>query len=523
MEDLLKNLKEDMNETILKDIDFQHKNKEKVRQAFYKTEKKPHFNFQPKLGLLLSISFTFLFLAGIGYFSAEKMGLFPGDEYPANKANEKKDQSSKPEIKKNLYVPPAQEETYEDMTKEDVLIKMLNTVDYFQTAAGEFELYDMYDDNSESRSKVEYKLSLKEQIGGYDKSTSFFDKDIMGFDSDTQETFYNSQTVWRLHRMSKQYQINDYKAKGSKEPVDPNDIFQFDLRKLYDSPEIFRKRPPASSSHLSIFPYEKAAYYLRNDTLWDIEKQNEEVLGHNTIVLYGKIKKAVADRMKGDLFRFWIDKDTGILLKYEVYDQNEAVTSYLHPSKLEINIPVKAQEFVPNLDGYSKMEIEEPDYKDPREKDIKLVDQADYYKEEVDKVMNRLRKDLSFLYEFDHPEIEIFSANYEQYKDEKQAYMTYSYKKDKNEDGSGRKLLYVRQYHKDTVVRSLGDFDTEKKNKLDEFEINGIHWESYKLYGSPNTHFIGTSGDYKYEVVTQDISAEETKSVLKSFKHYTDS
>ncbi|MDO6658792.1 hypothetical protein Q4550_23315, partial [Anaerobacillus sp. 1_MG-2023] len=112
----------------------------------------------------------------------------------------------------------------------------------------------------------------------------------------------------------------------------------------------------------------------------------------------------------------------------------------------------------------------------------------------------------------------LYSASYEKYKDYKQAYLTYSYKKDEDEDGSGSKLLYVRQYHKDAVVRSIGDFDTGAKDKLEEFDLNGIHWVSYKLNNIPESHFIGKSDDYKYEIVTQDISAEVTKRLLASFK-----
>ena len=48
----------------------------------------------------------------------------------------------------SLFTPPAQEESYKDLTKEEVLTKLLNTVDYFHTAIGKFETYDVYYDNS---------------------------------------------------------------------------------------------------------------------------------------------------------------------------------------------------------------------------------------------------------------------------------------------------------------------------------------------------------------------------------------
>ena len=37
-------------------------------------------------------------------------------------------------------------------------------------------------------------------------------------------------------------------------------------------------------------------------------------------------------------FHFWVDKDTGILIKYDVKGE---LTSYLHPDKLNINIGMR--------------------------------------------------------------------------------------------------------------------------------------------------------------------------------------
>ncbi|MDO6658959.1 hypothetical protein Q4550_24245, partial [Anaerobacillus sp. 1_MG-2023] len=76
--------------------------------------------------------------------------------------------------------PPAQDELYDDLSKEDVSTKMLNTVDYFSTASGEFELQNVYDDNSESNERIEYTVSLEEHVGESVISTSFYDEEIMG-------------------------------------------------------------------------------------------------------------------------------------------------------------------------------------------------------------------------------------------------------------------------------------------------------------------------------------------------------
>jgi hypothetical protein len=81
--------------------------------------------------------------------------------------------------------------------------------------------------------------------------------------------------------------------------------------------------------------------------------------------------------------------------------------------------------------------------------------------------------------------------------------------------------LYVRTYHKDSVVRSFGDFNTEKEKKLDTFTLNEIEWEVFEIKNTPEVHFIGSSGEYMYEVVTQGVSYEETKNLLEFFENNT--
>jgi outer membrane lipoprotein-sorting protein len=87
--------------------------------------------------------------------------------------------------------------------------------------------------------------------------------------------------------------------------------------------------------------------YTKNFDRWNIEKQNEKLLGHNTIVLKS-LDSTTAGKFKADSFRFWVDKDPGILVKYEDYWKGK-VTSYLYPKSLKVNVPIDLKEFGPKL------------------------------------------------------------------------------------------------------------------------------------------------------------------------------
>ncbi|AND41427.1 hypothetical protein A361_20430 [Cytobacillus oceanisediminis 2691] len=518
MDDMLKQLKENMDKTILKDLDFQDVNKTAVRKAIYSTNKTKRMrSLYPRI---LSLGFTCIFIIGISYYGMEKLGFTQNDK-PISSQIDNKEVKSNNEVQDTKNIPPKQEENYENMKKEDILTKLFNTVDYFQSASGKFEIYNKYYDDSTSKANVEYKISLKNLIGGYEKIINIPDEKVVGAQITTQEMFYNDKKIWRLENDDvKTYYIDDYEIEPSREIVKPERVFSIPINKMYDSEDMYRERPPSGVSGASLFPYEMGAKYLRFNNLWEIEKQNEELLGHNTIVLHGSIDKSVVDNSQPDekSFRFWVDKDTGILLKYEIYNEKSEIISYLHPESLSVNVAIDSKQFIPNLDNYQPMEVQERQYKDSREKDIEVVEHADSIEEEVKAVLSILRSKVPFLFEFSNPDLKIFSASMERYKDYKHAYLTYSYKKEENEIGSGSRLIYVRAYHKDSVVSSLGDFNTEKGEELDTFTLKGIKWTVFEIKDNPNAHFIGSSGEYKYEMVTQDVSIDEVKRLLESFK-----
>ncbi|SFC87520.1 BlaR1 peptidase M56 [Bacillus sp. 491mf] len=241
-----------------------------------------------------------------------------------------------------VYTPPKQEEYFGDMTKEEILTKMLNTVDNFETAKGEFKIHSV---NTGDR-VINYELSLHNQAGGYSKTTRV-ENEIEKVTSH----YYNNGTMWDLRKDTGMYIEMRYgqEAKRSK-PLKIENAFS--VNGEGDNVTDYRERPIIGEAMSSLFPYEIASNYTRNLNTWEIEKQNEQLLGHNTLVIKGDINKRI-----NKSFRFWVDKDTGILVKYETYDTVGKVADYLYPTSLEVNIPIDSKRFTPDLTGYQKEEL----------------------------------------------------------------------------------------------------------------------------------------------------------------------
>jgi len=243
-----------------------------------------------------------------------------------------------------VYTPPKHKENYDEMTEEEILTKMINTVDYFETARGEYKIHY---DFSPGYEVVKYDISLKVEPGGYGKIT-FNTGEI------SSQEFYKDGTVWSLNDSAKTY--IESQVMGMEENLKKGTTLTLE-QAFSTAPDgnplsIYRERSPFGLANATLFPYEIASNYTRDLSKWEIENQNEELLGHNTLVIKGNINHRDARS-----FRFWVDKDTGILVKYETYDAKGKLVDYLHPTSLEVNVPIDTKRFTPNLDDYKKEEL----------------------------------------------------------------------------------------------------------------------------------------------------------------------
>ncbi|KPL60953.1 hypothetical protein [Rossellomorea vietnamensis] len=503
MTDMLEKLKEELDERVLKDLDFKEKNKLVVRNHF-KSNREPsrvkkHFG----IGLILSFCFTALFLGVAGFFILNHLGITQ-DESLSQK-NEKTNEIQ--EHKEPTH--PQPKESDEIMTKEEVLHKLFNSVDYFETAAGEFEVYYL------SKSTVKYKVRNKGVVGGYEKVIDYPDPKNPRSKEMVSKTYYNKNHVWHLDLDSMEYVKFGIMPEKNIPIVKADDIFKMNPDGIleYDTMNIFRETPPNMLAGISLYNYTYIAKYLRPENEWSIEKQNEKLLGHNTLVIAGTLDDSLVDTMQPDEkeFRIWVDKDTGIMVKNEIYSDTGELVSYLHPKSLVINKTFHENELEPDLDGFHS-------FRDERDRELQVIEHADTKRSEVEEVMSIQRETMPLFYEFNDPKLSPFSASIEKYRKDLHAYVVYSYDKPVNEVGSGSRLLYTRIHPKDTYLRKTGDFVRPLGEEIDSMKMNGIQWHMFKVDGTDEVHVKGESGDYLIEIVTQKVSRSELKRLLGSFK-----
>lgn len=242
----------------------------------------------------------------------------------------------------SVYKPYEQKENYKMMTKADILKKMQTSFKYFKTAKGK-SIVHVISNGTEITNEIDYEAVNNSTPCGYNKIITTIPKTD---EKSTKYTYYNQNTSWDIDKSKSTYMEFDYKHQNSlgrtQRQTADKDKYSINVVSVIEYPLV-------DLANFYLFPYEIANTYLENQEQWEIEKQNEDISGHNTLVI-----KGVLDKDLSTSFRFWVDKDTGILVKFETYDKEGNILSYLDPKELTVNGPIDTNALKPNLNGLKK-------------------------------------------------------------------------------------------------------------------------------------------------------------------------
>lgn len=498
MNDRLKNLKNDMDDTVLKPLQFDEANKEAVRKSFHTVQKAPKAKRFP---LVASACLTVLLLSGLSY------GMLTHVAAPDPETLDTEPQTESAGI---AFTSSKQEST-ETFTKEQLLVKMLNAIDYFDTATGAYTTYDVFYDGSVSKTSVTYKYSNSDVVGGYENVVNEIDENNPHAERSEYAYYYEGDTFWMVDVDAGTYQQQPYTLQPKKEPVQAEDVFAIPLHRIYDEQALYRERPPVRGN---LFNYEFIAKYLRNVDAWDIERQNVSFLQHNTIVIAGDIDAATREsnpmQPNEYSFRLWVDKDTGIIMDREIYNEAGDVVSAITMTSLDINAHYPKETFIPELDDLEKKQERTYITGNSKEGDITVLEHADTVPSAVEHVMNEQRETIPYFYAFDDEQVTPFSATIEAYKGQLHAYVVYTH--------AEQQYIYTRMYPKDTVVRTTGEFDRPLETELAPVTQSGLQWRVFTVSGTPNLYATAKQDDIVYEVVAEGVDVQQLTELLAHFQ-----
>lgn len=92
---------------------------------------------------------------------------------------------------------------------------------------------------------------------------------------------------------------------------------------------------------------------LKDESKWSISTI-EKYLDLDAAVIEGTFDNYYSDKLASTKYKAWVEKNTGIVLKMEWYDENGDITKELETTSIKLNIPIDDEEMKKDTTGYTK-------------------------------------------------------------------------------------------------------------------------------------------------------------------------
>lgn len=199
---------------------------------------------------------------------------------------------------------------------------MLNSIDYYDYVAGEFD-YNFIE-SYRVKFEIEEDSTPGSRVTAEKNNLTFYEHVA----NETQISFadYSSQKVSSLS-----------KTKDSKKPIGPRVKKAKGLNNEEVNEYIYRVDPAAGNlAEVVTFPQE-FAFWL-NDESPNYRISGKEIyLNRNAVIVDGTVPADLSEKLSSDTFKFWIDSQTGVLLKALTFDKSGNITNSLVVNDITFN------------------------------------------------------------------------------------------------------------------------------------------------------------------------------------------
>lgn len=222
-----------------------------------------------------------------------------------------------------------------NVSKEDIRYKMLNAIDNYKTAKTKASVYYAKQglkisfegevDIVNGRSNIKYTDS-------YDSSNNVLQTEIIS-DISKQERL-------QLNDTKRTYKIDELADLYTDSQTMKKEFLAMypDVDSRSNSVKVLRPDPTTMELASSVlFPQDVALSYLDNEDNWSIVGE-EKMLDRDVVLIEGTFNKKVQENGH-ETFKMWVDKETGILLKYESYTPDGNLFDYTYVDYLTLNGP----------------------------------------------------------------------------------------------------------------------------------------------------------------------------------------
>lgn len=239
------------------------------------------------------------------------------------------------------------EEFFNSMEEKELLhYKVINAIDFFDTAEGEIVRYGVYNNDT-----TKYTIDIKN-----DRSLIHQESNEKNIDS-----IFNNYNCIELDNINNTYQNIKVLTQDDVELSMPNNLKISDLRKLkpkqrYNKDGTILSRfselliDPAVSK--SILSESLMGMYMKDYDWWSIE-ESKEFIGRQCIKISGK-KGLVDTKSKAEKYTALIDTETGIILKYDEMTAEDKIVDGFETKYIKYNETYDSKLFEVSSEYYTE-------------------------------------------------------------------------------------------------------------------------------------------------------------------------
>lgn len=237
-----------------------------------------------------------------------------------------------------------------DPTKEDILHMMLNSIDYYNYASGTIAyanpndlscaiVVDFQSDipNSKSYSHIVQKNTELSRVNAAINQTALndlTDANMSEYVLTDREIYYNAGSGVSLNNVERSYKDMSYAAISRSNVSTISDDKRFKVDENGVPCYYYRANPTnVDDASICLFPQEMAFGFLLDFDLWEVEG-SEVYEGRDCVVLSGTTNEDYGKKVGVEKFVFYVDKQTGTLLKYIGYNTDGEISDYMISSNI---------------------------------------------------------------------------------------------------------------------------------------------------------------------------------------------
>lgn len=232
-------------------------------------------------------------------------------------------------------------------TKDYIYYKMLNSIDYYDKVSGSIKI--AYGD-VDNPMNVKFESDL---VAGKAYTNITYDK----IDDSIDEYCENGEFT-EFHNIEKIYSKYLYLVnKKTSAPIENSQrvTIEFDGNKGYhyraDSTNV-------SCADTCLFPQGVTFGFLENQDLWSI-KGTEKLFDRDCVVINGVSSKNYGNKLGVNNFVFYVDLNTGVVLKYEGYTSDGIISDFMYVNDISFSNNITVRSFTDSADKYTDYTLQE--------------------------------------------------------------------------------------------------------------------------------------------------------------------